>query len=95
MALLKYCITIPGKIQILALRPQSCNECQLAVTKNSLNLSDNVLKKKKKRFDSVGKSVVEKSGLKSEKATVKTRKFCFVLSFIGTEGDLRLSLKES
>lgn len=39
--------------------------------------------------------MVEKSGLKSEKATVKTRKFCFVLSFIGTEGDLRLSLKES
>lgn len=91
MVLLKHCLTIPGKKEALALRPPACNECQLEVKKNSLILCDNVFKRK--RFDSIGKSVVEKSGLKSEDATVETPKFCFVLSFIGTEENLRLSRK--
>ena len=47
-------------------------------SKEKLNLGDNI-KKKKKRFDTIGKLEVEKSGL-------KTPKFCFVFSFIGTEG---------
>lgn len=37
--------------------------------------------------------MVEKSGLKSVKAIAKTPDFCFVLSFIETAGDLRLSEK--
>lgn len=47
----------------------------------------------KKRFDNIGKSVVKKSSWKSEEAMVKTPKFCFVLSFRGKEGDLRLHMK--
>lgn len=37
--------------------------------------------------------MVEKSGLKSGEAIAKTPNFCFVLSFIETERDLRLSEK--
>lgn len=76
-------VSVPGKREHLALRPQAYNECQLAERKISFNLRDNVFV-----FffnDTIGKSVVEKSGL-------KTLKFCFVFSFMEQRG-FRLNAK--
>lgn len=37
--------------------------------------------------------MVEKSGLKSEEATVKTEKSCFVFRFAGKDGEVRLRVR--